>query len=281
MNKSEFDLKYGKSSLLGRSEVSDILFFWILGASITITVLTIVILANLQFENLNEQIKQNYQEFALSLVPEPVVQKPSLQKNKFSTSQERATEDSSLTENISEVEKNLPTINIGDIQIEELSHDGSGDRTDGLTVRPVTRTQRGQVKLKLDGLMDNPLEYQIERNAQLYIEEPVGQSANEEKFGYRDQDEVYRVLDTKSINIEACYEKAARFGMVDGGYVKVEFKINSDGFILPQSIKIIDSNLRNKTVEQCIKKNIRRLRGFEKLDESRGIARVTHKFIFN
>jgi len=69
--------------------------------------------------------------------------------------------------------------------------------------------------------------------------------------------------------------------MVKGGYVKVEFKITSDGFILPQSIRIIKSTLRNKKVEQCIKKNIRRLRGFEKLDQSKGIARVTHKFVFN
>ena len=69
--------------------------------------------------------------------------------------------------------------------------------------------------------------------------------------------------------------------MAKSGYVKVEFNITNDGFILPESIKIIDSTLRNKSVEQCIKKNIRRLRGFVKLDKSRGIARVTHKFVFN
>ncbi|KAA3617759.1 MAG: hypothetical protein D8M58_00590 [Calditrichaeota bacterium] len=282
MVKNDFNVKYAKPSLLKRT-FSDILFFRILAFSLILTLLTIIILANIQFENVDEQIKKQYKEYVLSLTPEPILKKEvEKQKNIFSTktSSSGPSERFAFKDTTSAITPQ-PTIRIADIEIEELSHDGEADG-DITIERPVTRQQRGEVKLEMDGLMTNKLfEYEIERNANLYIKEPVSESAEKEKFGYRDQEEVYRVIETKSVNIESCYNKAARYGMVKSGYVKVQFKITSDGYILPQSIRIIESNLRNKSVEQCIKKTIRRLRGFEKLDESKGTARIRHKFVFN
>jgi len=279
MTKIEFDINYSKHFPADWFKGSDTLFFRILGTSIVIIFSIIIVLANLQFENLDEHIKKQYQEFVLRLEPVAKKQTTTLQENRFNesssaTDKKAESEDRTINQSIT------PPINIPGIQIEELSHDGDGVK-EGVNARPRVRSDKGQVKLEIDGLLDDPYSYKIERNAQIHIEEPVGQSEEKEKYGYRDQEEVFRIIETKSISIESCYEKAARFGMVKGGYVKVEFKITSDGFILPQSIRIIKSTLRNKKVEQCIKKNIRRLRGFEKLDQSKGIARVTHKFVFN
>ena len=278
MTQTEFNLKYSKPFTFLGAKASDTFFFWVLSASFTIVILIIIWLANMQFGNLDEHIKKQYLDFALSLKPELFISKPTAvrQQNRFISSKKQIdTKKFNSTDSVSQVNKNRSAINIGGIQIEELSYEGEAN----LVERPSLRTKRSQINL--DSLLDDRSMYKIKREAVLYIKAPAGQSAEKIKYGYRNQEEVYRIIETKSMNIESCFEKAARFGMVKSGYVKIEFKITSDGFILPQSIRIIASTLRNKSVEQCIKKNIRQLRGFEKLDKNRGIARVTHKFVFH
>jgi hypothetical protein len=135
-----------------------------------------------------------------------------------------------------------------------------------------------------EDLMRDPYQYKIYRTANLYLDIPeylVEEQQEKEVRGYRDQDEILRVIYSKSNIIESCYQKALRSNTVNSGYVKVEFKISPDGHVLPGSINIINSTIRNRLVEECIKKNIRRWRDFEKLNENMGIAHVVHKFVFN
>jgi hypothetical protein len=281
MQKTTFEMKYGKLFFRNIFVGPDFLFHRILISSFIFFLILIIALAHFKVENLNEQIKKQYHEFALSL--EPVKPKVMLtkQKNILDTSLEpkRKTESVPEDKNQSIITK-IPKITIPDIFFDELSHEADLDE-ERVSPRSSVKVERGQIKLELDALLDDPLTYKIERDAELFIEEPVGNSEEEVKFGYRDQEEIYRIIDSKQVNIEACYEKAAKHGMVNSGYLIVEFQITSDGFILPQTIRIIKSTLFNKKVEQCIKKNIRRLRGFEKLDKSKGTAKVTHKFVFN
>jgi len=129
---------------------------------------------------------------------------------------------------------------------------------------------------------DIPLEeYRIYRDAALYLEIPEFMLEEKAHYIYRNQEDVLRTIYSKSSLIEWCYQKAARTNYVQPGYVKVEFHIAANGYVLPASIKILDSTVRNKEVEQCIKKNIRRWRNFERLENTDGIAHVVHKFVFN
>ena len=133
-------------------------------------------------------------------------------------------------------------------------------------------------------MSSHPYEYKIYRTANLYLDMPeylVEDGKEQEIYGYRDQDEILKVIYSKSDIIESCYQKALRSNTVNSGYVKVEFKIAPDGYVLPGSINILNSTIRNRLVEECIKKNIRRWRDFEKLDDNRGIAHVVHNFVFN
>ncbi len=132
-----------------------------------------------------------------------------------------------------------------------------------------------------DELMDISYAHSINRKRAIFIantkdifKEP------EQHFGYRDQAEIFRVIYSKQPLIEACYKKATRNYSLSSGFIKVEFQISPDGRVIGSSIRILDSNLHSRMLEQCIKKNIRRWRDFKKLDDSRGIAHVVHKFIF-
>jgi len=124
-------------------------------------------------------------------------------------------------------------------------------------------------------------EYKIYRNATIYLDIPQYLLEEKTNYVYRNQEDVLRVIYSKSGIIESCYHKAARIKSVQSGFVKVEFQIAASGYVLPASIRILDSNIRNKSVEQCIKKNIRRWRNFKKLENNEGIAHVVHKFVFN
>jgi len=136
------------------------------------------------------------------------------------------------------------------------------------------------------GTLDNPLRhpfnYVIHRKGEMYIdltEELV--NGPETAHGYRDPEEIERVVSKYQPMIEHCFRKEARYDAGLKGYVKIAFQISYEGYVIPESIRILNSSLRNKKVEQCIKNYIRHWRSFARLDESMGITRVVQKFIFN
>ena len=131
-------------------------------------------------------------------------------------------------------------------------------------------------------IMKNPFNYLLDRRGDVFIEitdelltEPEIQN------GYRDPNEIDRVIYQYRPMIEHCFKKESRIQSGLRGYVKVQFKISYEGYVIPESIKIINSTIRSKQVEQCIKNYIKRWRNFERLDESMGLAKVVQKFVFN
>jgi len=163
---------------------------------------------------------------------------------------------------------------------ETLSHDVENIAPPSRFSKPGNRRPTGA--FGSDEGSDIPLEeYKIYRDASLYLDVPEFMLEEKTRYVYRNQEDILRVIYSKSGLIESCYQKAARTNYVQSGYVKVEFHIAANGYVLPASIKILDSTIRNKDVEQCIKKNIRRWRSFERLENSTGIAHVVHKFVFN
>ena len=144
--------------------------------------------------------------------------------------------------------------------------------------RDITNYDAGNLK----ALMDKPLNYVISRRGAIYIDlTDELQTSPDVKRGFRDPIEIERVVETNQPMVEYCFRKEARNNFGLKGYVKVEFRISYEGYVLPESIRIVNSSLRNKKVEKCIKNYIRRWRNFRKLDEEMGIARVVQKFVFN
>jgi hypothetical protein len=128
-----------------------------------------------------------------------------------------------------------------------------------------------------------PFNYNLSRRGNVMIEftDELIHERKDEPVGYRDPDEINRVVHHYRPMIEFCFNREARFISGLRGYVKVRFSISYEGHVLPESIRIVSSTIRNRAVEQCIKNYIKRWRDFEKLDESMGIAQVVQKFIFN
>jgi len=134
----------------------------------------------------------------------------------------------------------------------------------------------------LEDPLKHPFNYIIKRHGEVYInltDEMVNNDGGPN--GYRNPEEIERVVSEHQPMIEHCFRKAAELNPGLKGFVKVAFSISPNGFVLPESIRIISSSLRSKKFERCIKEYIRRWKSFEKLDESMGIARVVQKFIFN
>ncbi len=153
-----------------------------------------------------------------------------------------------------------------------------GTRTNENPSEGVTNFNAGNV----DDYLSRPFNYNLTRRGVLLINltdelknEPQKQS------GYRDPKEIERVVTEHQQMIEYCYRKELKRNIKLKGFVKVEFQISYEGFVIPSSIRILNSTLRNLKVEQCIKTYIRRWNSFARLDESMGIARVVQKFIFN
>jgi len=171
--------------------------------------------------------------------------------------------------------KDLDDLDSGDLSYRDKHWPTSKSNS---SQRDITNYDAGNLK----ALMDKPLNYVIARRGAIYIDlTDELQTSPDVKRGFRDPIEIERVVETNQPMVEYCFRKEARNNFGLKGYVKVEFRISYEGYVLPESIRIVNSSLRNKKVEKCIKNYIRRWRNFRKLDEEMGIARVVQKFVFN
>jgi hypothetical protein len=160
----------------------------------------------------------------------------------------------------------------------ELSRRSGYTRVHGRSGRRVTNMDPGEFDEPFTGLSN----YVLKRQGNAYINlTPELLPKDEPEFGYRDPDEIQRVIARHRPMIEYCYRKGISHNAGMQGYVKIQFYISHSGEVIPESIKILNSTINDRQVEQCIKNYIKRWRNFEVLDESMGIARVTQKFIFN
>ena len=129
----------------------------------------------------------------------------------------------------------------------------------------------------------NLFNYVIERKGSAYLDVPeqLVKEPLARKQGYRDPDEVERVVQKYSPMIDYCFRKHTRYSPNTRGFIKVAFKISYEGYVIPESVRIVSSSIKNKPLEQCIKNFIKHWSSFKRLDQSMGIAQVVQKFVFN
>lgn len=170
--------------------------------------------------------------------------------------------------------------NLNEIEAGQLTHNGNGwpSGNPNGTRGGINNLNPGDV----DDLLKNPFNYILNRRGSIYIDltkEMVDEPYTQR--GYRDPKEIERVIEQNQPMIEHCFRKEARRNQHLKGFVKVEFRISFEGCVIPESIRIVNSTVRSRKVEKCIKNYIRRWRNFSRLDEEMGIARVVQKFVFN
>jgi len=128
----------------------------------------------------------------------------------------------------------------------------------------------------------NAWDFKIKRQGNVYLKPTLEMVEEKEKIrGWRDSDEISIAMQGRESMIEYCYQREAKNYSVLNGYVLIRFTILHTGVVDPASVRIVESTLYNKRIEQCIKNIIKRFRGFEELDETMGSVAVIQKFIFN
>ncbi len=98
--------------------------------------------------------------------------------------------------------------------------------------------------------------------------------------GYRDIYETTAVMEINELDIKFCFEKAARFNPGFSGHILLSFTIHPDGYVIPPSIKIIQSNISDSRILDCVVKSIRRWRNFKQIAYEDGSYTITRKYIF-
>ena len=304
----DFNRNYG----LKLSDRLDGTYYSLLILSITFFALLIIIFTQMDYGSMNleadEIIRDKYKQFAAQFTfetpPEPTIEpiarseeiteEPAFLSTRARMEQEAeqevermlgkgqgnatAGEGIVLTDNLPDVDDYVKNLNA--LEDNQLSYNVKYWPTKQGNRRP--RSVNNLSKVDPDKALENPFNYVLNRRGNMYIkltdeivDEPV------QKTGYRDPTEIERIVEQNQHMIEYCFRKEARRNNNLKGYVQVEFRISYEGFVIPESIRIMNSTVRSKKVETCIKNYIKRWRNFSKLDENMGIARVVQKFVFN
>ncbi len=98
--------------------------------------------------------------------------------------------------------------------------------------------------------------------------------------GYRNEEEIIMAVNGKKKYIRYCINKFHRNDPSIRGNIVVKFKIHPDGYVIPSSIKIVESDIPDPRVLRCIKRVIARWRDFPKVAYEDGIYTVTQKYVF-
>lgn len=285
-------------------------YYSLLIISTAIFSLFVLILSQLNYQNLSSEadllIRDRYKALAATFIVDEAPAAPlkdipainptditgpakSLTKkitSKIQKSVDRIVQSGRVTNSTSNtLASELPDVDdfIGDMESIENGQLAYNDRKWPATktsgqARKVTHFDPGDI----DDMMEKPFNYILSRKGAVYIDltDEMVDDPND-KAGYRDPVEIERVVEQNQSMIEHCFRREARRNLHLNGFVKVEFRISFEGFVIPESIRIINSTVRSRKVEHCIKQYISRWRNFRKLDEEMGIARVVQKFVFN
>lgn len=103
-------------------------------------------------------------------------------------------------------------------------------------------------------------------------------SGKASKSTARSADAIQRVMNKHMEAVNNCYKKELRINPNLKGSISVRFTIDPTGKV--RQVRITNSSLRNKKVESCISRVIKRWR-FQKIDRKEGNATFSNKFIFS
>jgi hypothetical protein len=97
--------------------------------------------------------------------------------------------------------------------------------------------------------------------------------------GYRDHEEIISIANGNTRLVKLCIEKYNKKYAI-GGKVEVKYSIHPDGHVIPESIRIVNTDIEDPRIANCIKKNISRWRNFPQVAVELGEYSITQKYIF-
>ncbi len=94
----------------------------------------------------------------------------------------------------------------------------------------------------------------------------------------RDPEVIDATINQNKASVEYCYQSQLKVDPNLRGEIMLSFDILPNGRV--GGVKILNSSLNNRKVEQCIIRSVRRWSNFPKLQDNRGIVTIKTKFIF-
>lgn len=98
--------------------------------------------------------------------------------------------------------------------------------------------------------------------------------------GTRDYEETIGVVSENSGTIKPCLDRIHRKYPTLRGQFTVKFDVHPEGYTIPESIKVTDSDIKDVKILRCIKRTVRRWRNFPKVPTENGIYPMVQKFVF-
>jgi hypothetical protein len=98
--------------------------------------------------------------------------------------------------------------------------------------------------------------------------------------GYRSFEETITVGTESKKYIENCLDRYFRIYPRFRGKIIVKFNVHPDGHIIPETLRIVQSDIEYKPIQECVKKNIQRWVTYPAVPNEQGIYSVTQKYIF-
>ncbi|NOX36980.1 MAG: AgmX/PglI C-terminal domain-containing protein [Calditrichaeota bacterium] len=98
--------------------------------------------------------------------------------------------------------------------------------------------------------------------------------------GVRDYEQTLMVANGNKYLIKYCIDKYYRHDPSVRGNIVVKFDIHPEGYVIPESIRIVRSDIQDPRVLRCIKRTIRRWRNFPRVAYEMGEYTITQKYIF-
>ncbi len=98
--------------------------------------------------------------------------------------------------------------------------------------------------------------------------------------GYRDYEETISIANQNKKFVKLCIKKFYRNNPTVKGNIVVKFDIHPEGHVIDESIKIINSDIKDIRVLKCIERNIARWQNFPSIAYEMGKYSITQKYIF-
>jgi hypothetical protein len=151
----------------------------------------------------------------------------------------------------------------------------------------VSRTKSNRVRMEaLNEMMDkknlydkNVSFFKAEKENQIEIKKPTFTNF-EVVTGYRESEEAISLVGKDIEDVEKCIKRYSFVNSDIRGNIEVKFTVHSEGYVIPESIRIIRSDIRDSRILNCIRKSISGLKNLSSVDSQLGEYTITHKYVF-
>ncbi len=98
--------------------------------------------------------------------------------------------------------------------------------------------------------------------------------------GIRDDEETLAIASENRKLLQHCIDRVHRLHGSARGNIVVKFDIHPEGYAIPESVRIIEADVPDPQILQCVKRSIKRWRNFPRVAYELGVYSLTQKYIF-